>query len=85
VLVKFRNQQKETTADAKGNWRVKLDPLKAGGPDTLTVNALKVEDVLVGEVRCRPLRLGEQVDVGEPLQQGRSPRNSIPHGLMVKR
>ena len=50
VTVKFRNQHKETTADAKGNWLVKLDPLKAGGPDTLTVNGVTLDDVLVGEV-----------------------------------
>jgi sialate O-acetylesterase len=50
VVVKFRGQQKEATADANGKWMVKLDPLKAGGPDTLTVNSLTVQDVLVGEV-----------------------------------
>jgi len=50
VVVKFRRQQKEATADANGKWMVKLDPLKAGGPDTLTVNDVTVEDVLVGEV-----------------------------------
>jgi sialate O-acetylesterase len=53
VTVKFRDQEKTTQADDKGKWLVKLDPLKAGGPDTLTVvgaNTLKLDDVLVGEV-----------------------------------
>jgi sialate O-acetylesterase len=53
VTVKFRNQEKSTTADAQGKWKVSLDSLKAGGPDVLTVvgsNTLKLEDVLVGEV-----------------------------------
>lgn len=50
VTVKFRDQQKQTTADATGKWTVKLDPLKAGGPDTLTVNDITLDDVLVGEV-----------------------------------
>ena len=50
VIVKFRGQQKEATADAEGKWLVKLDPLKAGGPDTLTVNGVTLDDVLVGEV-----------------------------------
>jgi len=53
VTVKFRDQAKTGTADAQGRWLVKLDPLKAGGPDTLTVagaNTLTLEDVLVGEV-----------------------------------
>jgi sialate O-acetylesterase len=53
VTVKFRDQEKSTTADAQGKWMVKLDSLKEGGPDVLTVagsNTLKLEDVLVGEV-----------------------------------
>lgn len=53
VTVKFRDQEKLTTADAQGKWKVSLDSLKEGGPDVLTVagsNTLKLEDVLVGEV-----------------------------------
>ncbi|MEI7684816.1 MAG: sialate O-acetylesterase [Planctomycetota bacterium] len=53
VAVKFRDQEKSTIADENGKWAVKLDRLKAGGPDTLTVtgkNTLKLDDVLVGEV-----------------------------------
>ena len=50
VTVKFRDQQKQTSANADGKWLVKLDPLKAGRPDKLTVNDIELEDVLVGEV-----------------------------------
>ncbi len=53
ITVKFRDQEKSTQADDKGRWMVKLDPLKAGGPDVLTVrgdNTLTLDDVLVGEV-----------------------------------
>lgn len=53
VTVKFREQEKSTTADAAGKWLVKLDALKAGGPDKLTISdgeELVIEDVLVGEV-----------------------------------
>ncbi|MCE9562447.1 MAG: sialate O-acetylesterase [Planctomycetes bacterium] len=53
VTVKFRDQEKTTTAGKDGKWSVKLDSLKAGGPDTLTVtgkNTITLEDVLVGEV-----------------------------------
>lgn len=53
VTVKFRDQTKTATADKDGKWAVKLDPLKAGGPDKLTVagkNTLTLDDVLVGEV-----------------------------------
>lgn len=53
VTVKFRTQQKTTTAGEQGTWVVKLDPLTAGGPDVLTVrgaNTITLDDVLVGEV-----------------------------------
>jgi sialate O-acetylesterase len=53
IEVKFRDQQKTTKADNTGKWAIKLDPLKAGGPDALTVkgtNTVTLEDVLVGEV-----------------------------------
>ncbi|MBA4189225.1 MAG: sialate O-acetylesterase [Planctomycetaceae bacterium] len=53
VTVKFRDQEKIATADKDGKWAVKLDALKAGGPDMLTVtgtNSVSLEDVLVGEV-----------------------------------
>lgn len=53
VTVTFRGQSKSTTASANGEWSLKLDPVKAGGPDSLTVtgeNTITLEDVLVGEV-----------------------------------
>lgn len=54
VNVNFRTQTKTTTTDLVGNWRLNLDALKAGGPDTLTIvsgqDKLTVADVLVGEV-----------------------------------
>ncbi|MCX6997356.1 MAG: hypothetical protein NTV49_09775 [Kiritimatiellaeota bacterium] len=56
IVVAFRDQKKQTTADAQGNWQVKLDPLKAGEPGELTVRggqageAVTFADVLAGEV-----------------------------------
>src|SRR4051812_6524906 len=53
VTVKFRDQEKTATAGKDGKWMVKLDALKAGGPDKLVVtgkNTVTLEDVLVGEV-----------------------------------
>lgn len=54
VTVKFREQEKTTSAAADGTWRVELDPLESGGtPNELIVegkNSLKRTDVLVGEV-----------------------------------
>ena len=52
VTVEFRDQK--ATATAKdGKWSVRLRPVKAGGPDTLTVsgkNKIELKNVLVGEV-----------------------------------
>lgn len=50
VAVKFRDQTKTTEADKDGKWSVKLDALKAGGPDVLEIGGLKIDDVLVGDV-----------------------------------
>ena len=53
VIVTFRTQRKETVADAAGHWKIKLDSLSAGGPDSLVVagkNTITLDDVLVGEV-----------------------------------
>ncbi len=52
ITVRFRKQKK--TAIAKdGRWSVRLKKLKAGGPDTLTIDAnnkIILKNVLVGEV-----------------------------------
>jgi hypothetical protein len=53
ITVSIAGRSQATTADPKGKWSVKLDPLNAKEPATLTVtgtNTLTVADVLVGEV-----------------------------------
>ncbi|WP_028295932.1 sialate O-acetylesterase [Olivibacter sitiensis] len=53
VSIRFRQQQRQVTADENGLWYVVLKPEKAGGPDILTVegkNKIVLEDVLVGDV-----------------------------------
>lgn len=53
VTAEFRGQMKTTTAGSDGNWRLKLDPMEAGGPFVLTLkgsNSLTISDVMVGEV-----------------------------------
>ena len=54
VTVVIAGQKKKTVAASNGKWRVSLDPLKAGGPYTLTVTADKQKvvynNVLAGEV-----------------------------------
>lgn len=52
VTVRFNGQEKSTTVRG-GRWMVRLDPMEAGGPFTLTIrgrNNVEVRDVLVGEV-----------------------------------
>jgi sialate O-acetylesterase len=52
VTVKFQDQKVSTTAK-NGRWMVRLKPLKAGGPFTMTIsgeNTIEVKNVLVGEV-----------------------------------
>jgi sialate O-acetylesterase len=54
VTVRFANQSKQATADATGNWRVNLSPLKASStPATITIagkNSIELKNILVGEV-----------------------------------
>ena len=53
ISVSLGDQRVSTAADGRGQWKVKLGPLSAGGPLTLTVtgkNTITVHDVLVGEV-----------------------------------
>ena len=53
VTVALAGKTAEATADAQGRWQVKLGPISAGGPHTLTVTgpkSLTVNDVLVGDV-----------------------------------
>jgi sialate O-acetylesterase len=53
ITVTIANEQRKTSADSSGRWRVELPPMKAGGPFALTVRGKKtivVKDVLIGEV-----------------------------------
>ena len=54
VAVKLGEQAATANADGQGRWRVKLDPLSAGGPHALSIQAgetaITFTDVLVGEV-----------------------------------
>lgn len=52
VTVQIQNQKATATAQG-GKWMVRLKPLKAGGPFTLTIagkNRIELKNVLVGEV-----------------------------------
>jgi sialate O-acetylesterase len=53
VTVTFEGQQVSGITEGGGQWKVKLGPLNAGGPFTMTIagkNTITLHDVLVGEV-----------------------------------
>lgn len=54
VTVQFAGQEKKTTADETGKWKVILNPLKASNkPASLTItgsNTITLDNILVGEV-----------------------------------
>ncbi len=54
VTVKINGQTKTARADQSGKWLVRLDPMKAGGPFTMTITGsgktITLKDVLLGEV-----------------------------------
>ena len=50
VTIKIQGQEVSTTAMRSGHWMLHLNPLKAGGPFTMTINDQEIKNVLVGEV-----------------------------------
>ena len=53
ITVSIERQSRPTRAGRDSRWLVELDPMTAGGPQTLTVKAKNVvsfEDVMAGEV-----------------------------------
>ena len=53
ITVTLQSQSRSVVVGGNGKWKVRLDPLAAGGPFTLAIrgkNGLVIGDVLVGEV-----------------------------------
>lgn len=53
IKITFLNKKYNTVADAKGNWKVSLSPMKAGGPFTMNIDANNhtvLNDILIGDV-----------------------------------
>src|SRR5438046_912760 len=53
VTVTFSGEQAISRADNKGQWKVHLDPFKAGGPSDMIIsgkNMITLHNVMVGEV-----------------------------------
>lgn len=64
VTVKFQNQELSTIAK-DGKWMVKLAPLSAGGPYTMTINTIELKNILVGEVWVCSGQSNMQFGLGE--------------------
>lgn len=53
VIVKFNDKQYKTKSDEKGNWKILLLPIKAGGPYTMEIsgkNKIRLKEILFGDV-----------------------------------
>ncbi len=53
VIVKIGDSVAETIANSEGKWKVRMGPLKAGGPYEMVIsgnNTIRIRDILVGEV-----------------------------------
>ena len=53
IKISFVNKDYKTIADAKGNWTIELNPMKAGGPYTMLIsgkNKISLHDILIGDV-----------------------------------
>lgn len=50
IILKFKKKKYETTADNNGKWSIKLPAMKSGGPYTMQINDIVLEDILIGDV-----------------------------------
>src|SRR5690242_14605614 len=53
IKIQLGSESAETRANAKGEWKVTLPAMKAGGPYKLTISgskAVEFDDVMIGEV-----------------------------------
>jgi sialate O-acetylesterase len=53
VKIKFINKSYHTITDSKGNWKIAMPPMKAGGPYLMEVignNTIIINNILVGDV-----------------------------------
>jgi sialate O-acetylesterase len=92
VTVKFQNQTVTTTAKA-GRWRLRLPPLKAGGPFVMTIageNTITLTNVLIGEVwLCggqsnMEMPLAATTNASAAIAAARDPQlrfYTVPHGM----
>ena len=65
IHIKFNGKKYSASTGANGRWQVTMQPMKAGGPYTMTISAsnqLLIKDILIGDV----LALRRAVEHGSP-------------------
>jgi len=50
VVVTFLKKKYQTVAGVDGKWLLKIPPLKAGGPYTMSINDIQIKNILLGDV-----------------------------------
>ncbi|WP_347840158.1 sialate O-acetylesterase [uncultured Draconibacterium sp.] len=50
VEIEFLNKQYKTRADRNGNWQLELNAMAAGGPYSMKINDVELNNILVGDV-----------------------------------
>ncbi len=74
VNIRFLGREYRALPDINGSWSVGLDDLPPGGPYTLSINEIIIEDVYVGDVWL----LGGQSNMQLPMERV---RHMFPHEL----
>jgi len=94
ITVTIGGQRRSASADEKGRWRVRLAPMPAGGPLTMTVagrSAVVFSDILVGEVWIGSgqsnmvWRVGRSKDSEKEIAAADFPEIRIAHKPCVKK
>lgn len=50
INIRFLGKNFKTKTAADGKWSVKLKPLKPGGPYTMSINQIRLKEILIGDV-----------------------------------
>lgn len=50
VEINFQKKQYKITAGENGNWQLVLPPMKAGGPYSMQINEIELNNILIGDV-----------------------------------
>lgn len=50
VDLRFLKKKYQTVADSRGNWKIELPAMKAGGPYSMQINGIEINNILLGDV-----------------------------------